>query len=92
MLIEAAESNITPDHHTKLLAHARLYGREKGIDAALQKWNIDVILVPADSLFNEFVSAAGMLSSMKPIKLIEEHSYTQSRLSIRDDATGVPRL
>lgn len=52
---------MSSDRHDKLLAHARLVGGPRGIDAALLKWNLDVIIAPADSPFNLLVSAAGML-------------------------------
>ena len=64
MLITAAKTHMPLEHHDKLLAHARLVGREIGIDAALKKWNIDVIIAPADSAYNLLVSAAGRLSSV----------------------------
>ena len=34
MLITAAKTNMSHDHHDKLLAHARLIGGEEGLDAA----------------------------------------------------------
>ena len=63
MLITAAETHMSREHHDKLLAHARLIGGELGIDAALKRWKVDVIIAPADSAYNLLVSAAGMLSN-----------------------------
>ena len=89
MLIAAAEINMPRDHHDKLLAHARLIGGEEGIDAALKRWDIDVILAPGDSAYNLLVSAAGTSSR---VNAAEGHSLIQYRLSFSDHAIVVPRV
>lgn len=89
MLIAAAETSMSRDHHDKLLAHARLIGGEEGIDAALKRWDIDVILAPGDSAYNLLVSAAGTLSR---VNAAEGHSLIQYRLPFSDHATLIPRV
>ena len=71
MLIKAAETNMPRDHHAKLLGHARLIGGKEGIDAALKRWDIDVILAPADAPYNLLVSAAGYPSATMPMGYLE---------------------
>ena len=46
-------------------------GVEKGIDAMLKKWDIDVILAPADLPFTLFVLAAGYASAIMPLSYLD---------------------
>lgn len=51
---------MTAEDTKAAIAHARKVGREEGIDHTLSKYNVDVILGPADSELANICSASGM--------------------------------
>lgn len=59
-LIEAISSKPTAEYLDKALAHAREYGRVKGMDKILKDYDIDVIIGPAESAMSLVASASGM--------------------------------
>lgn len=75
------------DKYENLLAHARSISRDKGIDMTLMKYDIDVLIAPADSPFNLLVSAAGKFSSPDVTYRADSH-----RLSFCDHASFLSRV
>lgn len=94
LLVRAANVSMPKEKYDRLLAHSRSVGREKGIDATLAKYNIDVIIAPADSAFNLLVSAAGNVHpfSSLPCSLSWLALINIIRLPLSNNATLVPRL
>lgn len=50
---------MTPTETTACTAHARRIGRDQGVDLTLSKYNVDIILGPADSDLADICSASG---------------------------------
>ena len=62
-LLELASSlEKNPEKSRLLLEHARLIGRERGIDETFKRYNINVLIGPAESAMSTFAAAAGILS------------------------------
>lgn len=50
---------MTPSDNSAAITHARKIGREEGIDLTLDKYDVDIILGPADSELANICSASG---------------------------------
>lgn len=62
-LLERASSlENDPEKSRLLLEHARLIGRERGVDETFKRYDINVLIGPAESAMSTFAAAAGMLS------------------------------
>lgn len=51
--------NLTSNQLDGLVNHARFVGREKGIDALIKKYDINVVIGPAESSITVFAAVAG---------------------------------
>jgi hypothetical protein len=50
---------MTPEEREEAIAHVRDVGRTRGIDETLAKYDIDVILGPADCSLSSLAAASG---------------------------------
>lgn len=57
--IAAQNKNITTEEYGRNLSYLREMGREKGIDLALKRYGVDVILGPIDSTISSLATASG---------------------------------
>jgi len=66
MLSKSLNPGISKEEDAENWRLLREIGRERGIDATLKKYDIDVILAPADSPATKFPSAAGNFVDLLP--------------------------
>ncbi|MCJ1249867.1 hypothetical protein MMC30_007093 [Trapelia coarctata] len=84
LLLAASKDHPPRARHAALLAHARHIGRTKGIDHTPQKYNIDVIIAPADPPYNLLVSAAGYPSATLPMGYLKYYGRPIGLGSLRE--------
>lgn len=89
-LLESASSlEIDLQRYRLLLDHARLIGRERGIDETFKKYNINVLVGPAESPLTVFAAATGWLIYMMqdPGELLMPQQVIPSRVSLSVTST-----
>ncbi|KAH0557049.1 hypothetical protein GP486_005161 [Trichoglossum hirsutum] len=71
-LTEALSYAMSAEEYSKTLAQVRHLGRTRGIDETLTKYDIDVIIGPADSSVSSLASASGQ---EPPLNLVSRAPY-----------------
>ncbi|CAD6586563.1 MAG: hypothetical protein ASARMPRED_002760 [Alectoria sarmentosa] len=71
-LLESASSlQIDPQRYRLLLGHARLIGRDRGIDETFKKYDINVLVGPAESPLTVFAAATGYPIASLPLGYLD---------------------
>lgn len=70
-ILEAAlDVDVSAKEYESHFKHMRTVGRERGIDYILEKYSVDVILGPADSLLPTLASASGKATPSSTISIL----------------------
>nr|POF02552.1 putative j domain-containing protein c4h3.01 [Quercus suber] len=64
-LIEAYQQRVSATDYQEHLAHLREAGRGQGLDQLFEKYGVDVVIAPADSLLSSFATASGKYAPLK---------------------------
>jgi amidase len=70
-LEKAAAANLTANQFQDLVSHARTIGREKGIDAVFKKYDINIVIGPAESSLTVFAATAGYPIASLPVGYLD---------------------
>ncbi|KAJ5083647.1 hypothetical protein N7456_013074 [Penicillium angulare] len=70
-LIASQNKSISPEEYDRNLSYLREMGREKGIDLALERYGVDVILGPIDSTISSLATATGYPICAMPLSYLD---------------------
>lgn len=71
ILERASSLEDDPDRYRVLLEHARSIGRDRGIDETFKKYDINVLVGPAEGSLTKFAAAAGYPIATLPLGYLD---------------------
>ncbi|KAK4139419.1 amidase signature domain-containing protein [Dichotomopilus funicola] len=71
MLERCYNTNITEEQYLKYIAHVEKYGRELGLNAIMDKYNLNIIIGPLECDLGNFAASAGYPIASMPLGYLD---------------------